>query len=441
MERLYVLFFLSFISLPLFGQKRAKQPKPQVLVYGHGIDAFSAAMQSAQSGVETIWVIDSTAIGGDIVSGDNKNVSSNHHLDVGIWALFLARLANVQELSDSVSMTAKKNISPRIAENTLEAISDTINRLQLKKNSKIEKVQRSGKGWQAQLSNGEKIKVFALVDASVNTDLYQYVAPEEKQNQRIKTVSPFNPQQEIDYSRPIYRTGIAVGSLAEEVFNVPLASILPDSIPNYFATRSLEGIQELLHDPVNAIPLFMLQAQACGAAAAYCAFFKTTSDKINVRTLQGELLAFKSFIIPFQDISLQDPHCTAIQRVGATGILRGVYTSSNEEKRFIFQPDSLVSSKEIEPIIEQLYTRSQIWFKDKDIPVLKLKDLLSLIKYVANRGNELEAEVEKGWSRRFKFDPSYDLEKELSRRELAVLLDAYLQPFNVRVTQTGQFQY
>ncbi|QNL51309.1 FAD-dependent oxidoreductase [Olivibacter sp. SDN3] len=441
MDRLYVLIFLSFISLPLFGQKRAKQQKPQVLVYGHCVDAFSAAMQAAQSGVETLWVVDSSAIGGDVIMGGNKKVSANKQLDVGTWALFLTKLANAEELADSTAIAAKNNIPPRIAQNTLEAMSDTINRLQLKKNSKIAKVQRSGKGWQVQLDNGEKIKVLALIDASVNSDLYQYVHSQERQNQQIKTTIPFDQQRQVDYSQTIYRTGVVVGNLANDVFTIPMASIFPDSIPNYFATRSLEGIYELLDDPVKAIPLLMLQAQACGAAAAYCAFFKTTTDKINVRTLQGELLAFKSFIIPFQDIPLQDPHCTAIQRVGATGILQGVYTTSNGVNSFMFQPDSLVSSKEIEPIIEQLYTRSQIWFKGKDIPVLKLKDLLNLIKYVANRGDELDAEIEKGWSKRFKFDQSYDLGKELTRRELAVLIDTYLQPFNVRVTNTGVFQY
>ncbi|MDM8177647.1 MULTISPECIES: FAD-dependent oxidoreductase [Olivibacter] len=432
------LFFLILCcSIPFQGtaQKSKKPPKPQVLVYGHGADAFSAAMQSAQSGVETYWIVDSTNIGGTLIQGETKSISSNHLLDVGTWAFFLKGIANVKEISDSALFAAKKHIAPRIAQNVFENSADTIKRLSYKKNLTISAIEKSGKGWQITLSNRKKIKVRAIVDATDKASLLSLL---KEKDIKDKEYFPSELVKQINYDSSLYRTGVAVGQIGKQIFNIPLSNLLPDSsLRNYFSTKPNEKL--LSPDNIERIPLLMLRAQACGAAAAYCAFFNTTSDKINVRTLQGELLAFKSFMMPFQDIRLSDVHHPQIQRVGATGILRGVY--KNNENSFQFSPDSLVSSKEVEFPIKQLYTRSQIWFKDKDIPVFKLSDLLDLIKYVANRGEELNAEVEKGWIKRFKFKGSYDPERKLSRREFAVLVDTYLQPFHVRVNLKGELQY
>ncbi|MFC6103811.1 FAD-dependent oxidoreductase [Olivibacter domesticus] len=433
MVRVLLIVIFSFLYVNTYAQKKTKKAaKPQVLVYGHDAGAFSAAIQSAQSGVETLLIIDSTHIGGTLISGKNKQISTNHHLDIGTWAFFLRGIANVKTISDSASRAAKNNISPRIAQNVFEGTLDTVQRLSFRKNLKISALEKSGKNWQVTLSSKEKIKVKAIVDASLNASLSALITKNEEP-------APKAQLKTIQYNDPLYRTGIAVGAIEDKIFNIPLKSILPDSNrANYFVVNTLNDTH-LLNG--NDVPITMLLAQACGAAAAYCAFFDVSSDKINARTLQGELLAYKSFIMPFQDVSLDDPHATQIQHVGATGILQGVYKKEGNSKKFLFLPDSLVSSKQIEPVIKQLFTRSQIWFKDKNISTLKSSDVLSLIKYVANRGDELDAEVEKGWKKRFRFKGEFKQSNLLTRRQLAVLLDTYLQPFNVRITSDGNFQY
>ncbi|GAA4783319.1 hypothetical protein GCM10023231_08710 [Olivibacter ginsenosidimutans] len=442
MARTFLLILFTLSTIVCIAQKQKKPAKPQVIVYGHEADAFSAAIQSAESGVETIWIIDSTAIGGALIIGEPKSITTNQSLDAGSWAVFLKGIANVKELSDSAVIAAKKMITPRIAQNVFEGIADTVKRLTVKKHTTILQVEKSGKGWQVTLSNKERIKAKALVDASQQGTLKELIRKETKhpeilfKNDTTKSLIP-----QISYNKPLYRTGIAVTQEDEDIFNVPLSYMLPDSaLATLFVTRP-QGSLSPYYTDVNSTPLLMLLGQASGAAAAYCAFFNTTADKINTRTIQGELLGNKSFLLPFQDISLQDPHYQQIQRIGATGILQGHYNRKDGQKQFLFYPDSLVSSAEIEPITKQIYTRSQIWFKDKQIATLTLKDLLSLIKYVANRGDELDAEIEKGWAKRFKFKGSYDLSRKLTRREFAVLTDIYLQPFFVRVNFNGDFQY
>ena len=171
-------------------------------------------------------------------------------------------------------------------------------------------------------------------------------------------------------------------------------------------------------------------------------FFKTTTDKIAVRTLQGELLAYGARLIPFQDVWYEDVHATHIQSIAAAGVLKGTRHQADGEEQYWFLPDSTVSVADIEPVIRQLNTRSQIWFMDnRAIQALTLQDLLGLIKYAVNRGNELDAEVERGWEKRFRFSGKYTPGNYITRRQAAVLLDIYLKLFAVRVDWNGNFQY
>src|SRR5690606_25121687 len=106
-----------------------------------------------------------------------------------------------------------------------------------------------------------------------------------------------------------------------------------------------------------------------------------------------------------------------------------------------FDPDRPVLVDEIQPVLNQLFSRSQIWFIDhSSLDTLKLDDLFSLIKYVGHRGDELEQQVEKGWSRRFNFDGAYDKQRLATRRLVAVLMDAYCRPLDVKVGLDGSIQ-
>jgi hypothetical protein len=243
------------------------------------------------------------------------------------------------------------------------------------------------------------------------------------------------------YSNTLYRTGLIVYELEKEPSEIPASLVLNTPAENIFVIKQYPWLGKDVETDINSLPLLIQSGQAIGASAAYCAFFKMSTDKINIRTLQGELLAYHGQIIPFQDIELHDPHFSAIQRIGATGILRGETNQINTSVSFNFNPQKTISSKEIEPVLLNLYTRSQIWFSDKNIEKLTLSDLLSLIKFTALKGGELDADVRKGWEQRFHFDGEFDPNKDLTRRELAVLIDYYLKPFNVKVNEKGGFVY
>lgn len=428
------VFLFSVFSINTFAQIN----KSQVLVYGDSEASWAAAVQSARSGVKTLWLRSNKDIGIHFSGNKRIQIMGNNRLDSGLWAEFLQKTKNSPSASDSISIIAKQDVNPQIARNVFESITDTLKNLSILYNVEIKSIRKSRKNWRVALSSNHNLKVDAIVDGSDNAFMLTLINKEDlsESDSRAKTLTPTS-----FYENNLFRTGVIVFEGEGGPNEIPASLVLSTRAENVFIINQSPWLKNFSEENVNHLPMYIQSGQAIGASAAYCAFFKTTTDKINIRTLQGELLAYFGKIIPFQDIELNDPHFSAIQRVGATGVLKGETDKESDSITFQFNPKKTVSPKEIEPVIVNLYTRSQIWFSDKNIENLNLNDLLSLIKFTALKGEELDADVKKGWTQRFHFTGNFNLEESLTRRQVAVLIDYYLKPFNVKVDDEGVFRY
>lgn len=422
---IYILFVL-FAPAVLAQSKR-----PQVLVYGSGAEAFAAAMQAAMSNLNTIWLSPDNKLVPELTTGFG-HIAGNNRLDGGIWAILLARTVNHDDRNDSIAAIAKQRINPQLAENAINELIGRYPNLTLVRGASIRSVRKVRKNWQVELSNRVRYRVRAVVDASADDTFFQMALPDTT---TVEARATLNPAYLLpgEY-HPLSRTGVAVADLGHPAFTLPLATLLPSGDSNFFPVRSLPALQSLLTGTPEDIPLLMHVGQAIGAAASYAAFYETTSDKLDLRSIQGEILQYGARLIPFQDIPIESPHFAAIQRLGATGLLPGHF---DDENLFVFDPNGTVSTREIAPVMDRLYSRSQIWFADNQTDTLRLSELLSLIKYVSHRGNELEGHVEKNWVRRFQFAGQYDAGMVVTRRHFAVLMDAYCRPFDVKAGFDG----
>lgn len=425
-----LLFLIVWLCLPASGQKRVK---PKLLVYGQGEAAFAAAIQASASGVSTLWVVPDPALHTRLEQQDAVGQRASEPVaGKGLWSEFLRASQQATETNDSVLRRAASLLSPPLARTTFASMIDSSRNLQVRYSSGIRKVKKSGKRWKITLNDGSSHKVYAAVDAAPEPVILPLIKESDRATDTATEGSGLVPLDSL-YSTNRYKTSVAV--LAKEhQWVVPASSLIRPQARNIFTVNTDAPFSATFAD---RIPETFQIGQAFGASAAYSAFFETESDKINVRTLQGELLAFKMELIPFSDIPFADRHFQAIQRVGMTGILKGQVDSG----KLIFDTDSHVSSEEMRPVIESIYTRSQIWFRGKSIDELSLTELLDLIKFIALKGDELNKEVERGWQSRFGFAGNYDPDCLVSRRHVAVLLDQYLKPFEVRVQKDGSFRY
>lgn len=431
MDKRYV-FFCLLLVIPFLGS--AQRKRPEVLVYGHGADAYAAALQSAMSNLNTVWVVNGDQLMPELTS-ELVSLTNNAHLDAGIWANLLAGTKK-EKASDSLSAVVKRRINPQLIQNTIDSVLKRFNNLTVIEGAALRSAKQSGKKWRIELNDRRRFKVRAVVDASTDAQLYR-MAQGTLDSFRVRSDIQTDYFRSVPYSG-LARTGVAVGEHGGRGYTLPLGALVPVGENNLFLTRYIPVVQQLSTGTEADVPLLMHMGQAVGAAAAYTAFYKTTPDKLDVRSVQGELLQYGARLIPFVDVPLESPHFDAIQRVGATGMLLG---RAGEDGELYFDADAPVTADEVRPVLNSLFSRSQIWFiNHADVDTFTIADLFSYIKFVGQRGSELEEQVEKYWERRYHFAGEYDEQQQATRTHLAVLLDAYCSPFDVKVGLDGAIQ-
>lgn len=147
-----------------------------------------------------------------------------------------------------------------------------------------------------------------------------------------------------DYPEPLYRTGIAVGDYAVDhhhyrhprwaelpqlhfypipSFNVPLGSLIPKGVEDLIVAEKSISVSNIMNGATRLQPVVMGIGQAAGALAALSSSREIAVRDVPVRDVQDVLLAEGCYIMPYLDIKPSEPGFGAIQRIGATGMVKG----------------------------------------------------------------------------------------------------------------------
>ena len=258
----------------------------------------------------------------------------------------------------------------------------------------------------------------------------------------------------------LYRTSIGVGDALPEqklsaqpnsgyqpfpAYSIPLGSVVVKDFDNLIVTEKAISVSHLVAGSIYNPAVQMVLGQGAGAIAAYCAFFKTTTKDFNARTVrivQGELLDFKAYLLPFSDVDLRDNDFRAIQQVAASGLLKGrIVASENPDAlNVVFAPDSIVRTAEVQTVLTELYTRGFLLFnKIKPGEYFTVGDLLAFISEITLREpKSLQLEAQKQWQTQYKLKSTFELKRPVTRREFAVLANKFLNPFARYVDITGK---
>lgn len=415
------ILLLLIVVQPCLGQKIKK---PELVVYGSDFLAFSVAVQSAKSGVSTIWLVDGDRLMSEFSVG-RVELSTIPRMDSGIWMDVLMEMALAKSPNDSLAAIVKQDMSPRLFQNAVEKILKELPELTVMKGEKILSIKRRRRDWEVQISSKHRYRVRSIVDASQNQQLSTLAGLVWSDNlTSIQKLETLTLQQ--------LRTSVAVGELDNTLYSVLLENVLAGEKDGFFNFR---GLCEIVNDDISLTPFRAAAGQAVGATAAYLAFFKTSADKIDVRTLQTELMTYGARILPFQDVAVADPHFYALQRFGLATVLPSLHT----EKGFLFQNEERISFNEIEPVFDHLYSRAQLWFLDNKGDYFQWKDFLSLIKFVGLRGDDIDKQIGKEWASKLGFEGSFDPDAFVNRYQFAVIVDMYANPYVKAVNQQGEF--
>jgi hypothetical protein len=249
----------------------------------------------------------------------------------------------------------------------------------------------------------------------------------------------------------LYRTGISVGDypidhhhkkneaapqhlefFAVPSYNVPLGALIPQTMEGLIVAEKGISVSNVVNGTTRLQPVVMLTGQAAGALAALSVLQKKQPRDISVRAVQNKLLQAGAYIMPYIDVPPTHKHFAAIQKIGATGILRGTGIPFKWANQTWFYPDSTMKT---EILSESLLT----FFKKPYISLSEFVVKDDLIQFCKSVNSDLNTQRIKTELQKI-FGTSLSSNRLLKRLEIALVLNALVKPFeNREVDLKGYF--
>ncbi|MFM6924967.1 MAG: FAD-dependent oxidoreductase [Ferruginibacter sp.] len=210
-------------------------------------------------------------------------------------------------------------------------------------------------------------KNLGLADDEFPSDDKLALIPYNRESRRLKGLVRLNNNYLADpfeKKNTIYRTGISVGdypvdhhhhknALAPAIkfthikaYTIPLGCLIPERTDGLIAAEKNISVSNIANGTTRLQPVVLLTGQAAGALAAVCIQKNIQPRKAGAREVQRVLLQAKCYLMPYADVKPTDPYWEAIQKAGATGILKGTGKSEGWANRTYFYPDSTVTYDE-----------------------------------------------------------------------------------------------
>ena len=164
-----------------------------------------------------------------------------------------------------------------------------------------------------------------------------------------------------DTPQPLYTTGIAVGDYPVDhhhkknsaapqhleffpvpSFNIPMGALIPKGVSNFIVAEKSISVSNIVNGTTRLQPCVIQIGQAAGLLAALSIKNKVDPKNISVRQLQQALLEANGYIMPYKDVTQKDRYFKAIQKIGATGLLRGVGVPTGWANATYFNPNDKV---------------------------------------------------------------------------------------------------
>ena len=283
--------------------------------------------------------------------------------------------------------------------------------------------------------------------------------PYHRESRRIKGLVRFNVNdlaKPFQQEKPLYRTGIAVGDYpvdhhhnrypeADKLpdlhfypvpsYSIPLGALIPKNTSNFIVAEKSISVTNIVNGTTRLQPVCILIGQAAGALAALSVKQNVTPSAVPVRAVQKALLDADVYLMPYSDIANTDTAFKALQRIGATGILKGEGKNIGWKNHTYIYPDSVLTSAALKTGLIGWVAINKLSFKKENV---SYKELLTTIKLIKTESSNTEKTSLKKLQKKgnsvlkSKNLNSVKSEDSLTRKQASVLLDALLNPFEMR---------
>lgn len=281
--------------------------------------------------------------------------------------------------------------------------------------------------------------------------------PYHREGRRIKGLVRSNVNHLIQpYAYNLYRTGIAVGDYpidhhhyerpdAPDIdfpkvpsFSVPLGALIPENIDNLIIADKAISVSNIVNGASRLQPVIIQIGQVAGLLAAKSVRDEKLPSEVDIRTLQKEILAIHGYLLPFIDVPPTHPHFESIQKIGATGLLRGEGIPYKWANQTWFYPDSTIQNATFLKSMNDFNSNLLIEEDISKSPLTIEKVIAYVNKLSGSATTDIDA-ISAAWEREWRLS-NFDLERLITRAELAVLLDRTTNVFERTVDWEGEFK-
>ena len=195
----------------------------------------------------------------------------------------------------------------------------------------------------------------------------------------------------------------------------------------------------LVNGTTRLQPICLLIGQAAGVLAHLSAKNDVNPGDVGVRDVQDILIDRGAYIMPYSEVCPQDPAFRSVQRIGATGILKGEGENIGWENHTLFHPDSILTLQALSEGLNSFVDGFTANIESNEISVdAAIKTLVEFWKFRIPNGQTVELNLDQ-IRESYKFG-KFLRTNEITRKEFAVLLDAMIDPFHLKqVDHFGNF--
>ena len=245
------------------------------------------------------------------------------------------------------------------------------------------------------------------------------------------------------YDNLIYRTGIGVGDYPVDhhhnrhpewdklpelhfypvpSYSIPLGVMIPKDVDDLIVVEKSISVSNLLNGSTRLQPVVMQLGEAAGVLAALSVERGERVRDVSVRAVQSKLLEQGAFLAPYLDLPRTHKHFAALQRIGLTGILKSEGKNVGWSNQTWFNADKLTSGDELLKGLKDYYPELKFDLIGRYLTVDELAKIVQELAQI----DEINADY---WESLGLTD--FDLSRNVSRLEAAVVIDDILDPFNM----------
>ena len=261
-----------------------------------------------------------------------------------------------------------------------------------------------------------------------------------------------------DQPQKLYRTTVAVGDYPVDhhhqryegadslpdlhfypvpSYGLPLGTMIPEGKEGILVAEKSISVSNLVNGTTRLQPVVLQIGQAAGILASLACRQDRLLSEVSVREVQQLLLDHGAYLLPYLDVEPGHPWFKSMQRIGATGVMKGVGRNSGWENQSFFRAGDTTLLLDLSGLEEIFQLEAFL----SDSTLVTVSSAVELIERISEQ-NDLEL-AKKSINLGLKaigFGSGDNPERPILRGEMAVLLDMTLDPFAFRkVDHQGDF--